>query len=165
MPDLRFAVEDSPTDEEAASYVAALQQMEAQQAEPCTVKVGPFSLFVLIGTLQLSLRHPEFGGSSSAEIVRDILQVLREPFRGTPGEILVKMGDQPELDRQGTTTKKDHFVIQPDGGGPVIALACPKCREVVFCDDAEFAVKSSLAHAGACGTSDITVIELLPPAG
>lgn len=54
------------------------------------------------------------------------------------------------------------FDVDPDV--PLIALACPKCREVAFYTSATAATRSSLHHATQCGTDTIRIIEVMEPA-
>lgn len=46
---------------------------------------------------------------------------------------------------------------------PLIAVACPVCREVALYDDAAVAARISVSHGLACHASTVIVAELLPP--
>jgi hypothetical protein len=48
-----------------------------------------------------------------------------------------------------------------DHDGPVMGVACGKCRKVAFSPTPETAVQSATEHAVYCGSSDMVIVELL----
>jgi hypothetical protein len=86
------------TEHEAVEYIASLYWLEAEPGhDQATIKIGPASAFVLIGALQLAMRHSDTAGRTRA-MLAEIIDQLRPLFAGTPGAALLELGDQPELD-------------------------------------------------------------------
>lgn len=58
------------------------------------------SLFVVIGTLQLAMRHPQFRRTPSARSVRQIIDQLISgiPENCPASRELARLGDKPEYD-------------------------------------------------------------------
>jgi hypothetical protein len=58
------------------------------------------SLFVVIGGLQLALRHPEFRKTPSAKLVRKIIDLLISgiPDNCPTSKELARLGDNPKYD-------------------------------------------------------------------
>ena len=83
---------------EALAYVEELARIEQDpDHQKATIVMGPFTAFTLIGTLQLAMRHPDFS-AAQAGLIRDVIGQLRPLFAGTPGEVLLRMGDEPAFD-------------------------------------------------------------------
>lgn len=83
---------------EAIKYVTLLAQTEQDpRHERATIKIGPFTAFTLIGALQLATRHPEFS-PDQARLIGQVIDQLRPLFAGTPGEVLLGLGDEPAFD-------------------------------------------------------------------
>lgn len=87
-------------DEAAAlGYLGQLVDLEQRGARN-DVKVGPYSLFTMIGALQMVLRHPDLG-TTTRRVITDLVEQWRVPFNGTPGEPLINMGYDPAFDGDG----------------------------------------------------------------
>ena len=89
----------SPAAEAAAvAYLADLYEIERDaDYVPAVLCLGPYSAFLIVSGLQLATRHP---GMSPAQrrFITDIIDQLRPLFAGTPGEALIRLGDDPEFD-------------------------------------------------------------------
>jgi hypothetical protein len=84
---------DPRDDPDTITYLATLAALE-NAGERTTLAIGPYSAFTIIGALQLALRHPQLG-----DVVRGIVGGdLRTLFDGTPGEALIRLGDDPAND-------------------------------------------------------------------
>lgn len=97
-----------PYDEEAGmAYVYRLLELE-QAGERNQVTIGPYSLFVMIGAMQLVIRKPDIGGT-----VRDTLIGLigqwRAPFDGTFGAQMIDLGYDPAFDGDGKPNSYGSF--------------------------------------------------------
>ena len=82
----------------AVAYLADLYEIEGTAAyAPAVLCLGPYSAFLVISGLQLAARHP---GISPAQrgYLADIIDQLRPLFAGTPGEALIRLGDDPAND-------------------------------------------------------------------
>jgi hypothetical protein len=83
---------------EGVEYVMNLALLEREPGHAkATLTIGPFTAFTLIGALQLATRHPEFS-PDQARLVRKVIDQMRPLFAGTPGEMLLKLGDEPAFD-------------------------------------------------------------------
>jgi hypothetical protein len=83
---------------EAIAYVARLAVIERTPGhDKATIMVGPFTAFTLIGALQLATRHPDFS-AVQADLVGSVIDQLKPLFAGTPGEMLLGLGDEPAFD-------------------------------------------------------------------
>jgi hypothetical protein len=86
------------SEREGIAYIAELYRIEADpDHERAVVFMGPASAFVAIGAWQLAMRHPDFS-DAHRQLVGALIDQLRVIFRGTPGEVLLGLGDQPEAD-------------------------------------------------------------------
>jgi hypothetical protein len=89
----------TPHEEDIVKAIAELALAEINgTAEPCNVSIGPFSMFQLIGALQLALRHPNMPAS-----IRDtILQIARSFAtcfnEGTTARAAIEAGFNPAND-------------------------------------------------------------------
>jgi len=84
------------TDAEATAYLAELHRLETA-GERTTLVIGPWTAFVMISALQLATRHPDLSPAMRADIGAFIDQA-RSWFTGTPGEELIRRGDDPRQD-------------------------------------------------------------------
>lgn len=83
---------------DAVAYVAELTKIEQTPGhDRATVKMGPLTAFTVIGALQLATRHPEFPPAQAAR-VNAVIADLKRLFAGTPGEVLLGLGDEPAFD-------------------------------------------------------------------
>jgi hypothetical protein len=71
--------------------------LSEQEGERATFQVGPFTLIVLIGGLQLATRHPHVVGENR-KIMLGLVRDLGVFFKGTVGEEIVNRGSHPEWD-------------------------------------------------------------------
>jgi hypothetical protein len=86
------------TEHEAVEYVASLYRLEREPGhDRATLLIGPASAFVLIGALQLAMRHPDMADRTRAMLAA-VIDQMRPLFAGTPGAALLELGDRPELD-------------------------------------------------------------------
>lgn len=82
----------------AVAYLAELYEIErAAGYIPAVLCVGPYSAFLIISGLQLATRHPGMSPSQRA-FLADIIDQLRPMFAGTPGEALIRLGDDAAND-------------------------------------------------------------------
>lgn len=88
---------DDPAEAEYLSYMLRLRKEEAAGARQ-EVLVGPYTALTLIGGLQLATRHPSMPPRVRAELLA-VIDQFRPWFVGTPGEQIIDMGNDPELDR------------------------------------------------------------------
>jgi hypothetical protein len=80
------------------AYLAALYELERDpEHDQAALFVGPYSAFVMIGALQLATRHPEMS-PTHRRFLAEIIDQLRPLFAGTPGEALIRLGDDPAHD-------------------------------------------------------------------
>jgi hypothetical protein len=103
---------------DALAYLMRLADLEEQQPdERATITVGPFTAFTLIGALQLAMRHPGFSPVQT-DLVGQVIDQLRPLFAGTPGEQLLRLGDDPAFDipRDCTHPLGPHSPACPPGG-------------------------------------------------
>lgn len=85
-------------DLEAVEYLKSLYEIEQDPShEQAVIYLGPWSGFVMIGALQLATRHPDMSGTQR-ELITSIIDQLRPMFDGTPGEQLLRLGDDPAAD-------------------------------------------------------------------
>lgn len=77
--------ESTTTDHHRAMALAELARAElAGQAELATVRIGPFTAYVLVGLIQLACRHPELPDSQlrAAHCVADpLIAMFAGPLR------------------------------------------------------------------------------------
>jgi hypothetical protein len=87
----------TPTVEELTEYMKQLAALEADGAR-ASIEIGPFSAMILVGALQLATRHP---GTTETQRARmnHLVEQFRPWFVGTPGEDIMRMGADPELDQ------------------------------------------------------------------
>lgn len=87
-----------PDDPDAAdlAYVHELLTLE-QDGAHSDLRIGPWSLWVLISSLQLTLRHPELSGTVR-DTLADMIGQFRVPFNGTHGAALIDQGFSPVYD-------------------------------------------------------------------
>lgn len=97
----------TPADERAAvAYIAELYEIElAADYVPAVLCIGPYSAFILISALHLAARHPQLAQSQRATLAR-IVDQLRPMFEGTPGEALIRLGDDPANDIEQTGKRR-----------------------------------------------------------
>lgn len=88
---------ERPTEAELIEYMNELHDLEVQGARR-EVVFGPFTAMVLIGMLQLATRHPSVP-ERQREQVAAVIDQFRPWFAGTPGEHMIDMGNDPELDQ------------------------------------------------------------------
>lgn len=71
---------------------------EAELAgERSTVSFGPHTALVVIGALQLAIRHPEVTDHMREQLGR-VIEGFRPWFAGTLGELIIDLGNDPEQD-------------------------------------------------------------------
>lgn len=85
------------TEGEFVEYLARLRDLEVA-GERQYVAFGPYTAMAVIGALQLATRHPSMTDGQRAELAA-VIDQFRPWFEGTPGEHLIDMGNDPELDR------------------------------------------------------------------
>lgn len=86
------------TEEEAARYIGMLYQLEqGPEAQTAIIHLGPFTAFVMIGALQLAMRHPDFS-EMHADLITQVINQMKPLFKGTLAETILELGDHPELD-------------------------------------------------------------------
>lgn len=86
-------------DREAIAYLARLYEIERDpDHERAVLFIGPYSAFVMIGALQLATRHPDMS-PTHRQFLAEVIDQLRPLFTGTPGEPLIRLGDDPANDR------------------------------------------------------------------
>jgi hypothetical protein len=86
----------------ATEYLRALAELEMSGAgEVIGLEMGMYSLFTVIGAVQLALRNPHLAEESPgvAQHLREVVEILREPFRDTPAWEIIQTGDNPDFDR------------------------------------------------------------------
>jgi hypothetical protein len=84
-------------DAETVAYLKQLHDLEAA-GERTTLALGPWTAFVMIGALQLATRHPQMTPDHRA-LIGQVIDGLRPWFDGTPGEALLRLGDDPAYDQ------------------------------------------------------------------
>ena len=86
-------------DEQVMKAIADLAQAEISgTAEPVTVRIGPFSMFQLIGAVQLALRHPNMP-ASVREMVTNLAREFATCFNeGSIARQVVEAGFDPDND-------------------------------------------------------------------
>lgn len=92
-----MTLDPDPAEAEYLSYMLVLRREEAAGARQ-EVPFGPYTALVVIGALQLATRHPNMAPSLRAELL-GVIDQFRPWFVGTPGEQIIDMGNDPELDR------------------------------------------------------------------
>jgi hypothetical protein len=86
------------SEREGIAYIAELYRIEATpDHERAVVFMGPATAFVAIGAWQLAMRHPDFS-DAHRQLVGGLIDQLRPLFAGSPGEVLLGLGDCPEAD-------------------------------------------------------------------
>lgn len=83
-------------DAEAVAYLKHLYDLE-EGGERTTLVIGPWTAFVLIGGLQLATRHPGMSPTQKATL-DDFIAQAATWFTGTPGEALIRAGNDPGQD-------------------------------------------------------------------
>jgi hypothetical protein len=83
-------------DRDLLDYMKQLWNLEAG-GERTTLAIGPYSAITLIGGLQLAMRHPEMG-HGTRDVLAEFIDQLRPLFAGTPGEELIRRGDDAAFD-------------------------------------------------------------------
>lgn len=86
-----------PSEAEAVEYVTRLARLEMGGAPKAVIRMGPFTAFTLIGAVQLAMRHPDMSPENS-RLLAAVIDDLRPLFAGTPGEMLLGLGDEPAFD-------------------------------------------------------------------
>ena len=84
------------TEADAVAYVRQLAELE-QEGARSELSLGPFTAFTLVGALQLATRHPEMS-DTQRQLIGNIIDGMRPWFDGTPGEELLRAGDDPARD-------------------------------------------------------------------
>lgn len=88
----------SVSEAEAVEYIKRLFELENDpDSQKAVITMGPFTAFSLIGGLQLAMRHPDFS-PVQADLMNRLIDQFRPLFRGTPGEQLLELGDDPAYD-------------------------------------------------------------------
>ncbi len=90
------AVAEPEYDPADTEYVRSLIEAEESGEGQALLVAGPYTTFLLMGALQLVLRHPDIGPQVK-EHLRDLLDILCRFFDGTHGEDLIRRGDRPLL--------------------------------------------------------------------
>ena len=85
------------SDAEAVAWLARVAALEDDGEQTITLVIGPFTAFTMAAGLQLATRHPRMSPSQRA-LIGNVLDVLRPFFAGTPGEALIRAGDDPARD-------------------------------------------------------------------
>lgn len=116
-------------DDTVVAYLNGIARDEQQYPENCRIPftAGPFTTFVMIGALQLAMRHPNMN-EWQREMLRQVTDQLKEPFRDTPVWDLLNRGDDPAND------------VPSDGGQPEVApsfdaVPCPACGSLRWVAD------------------------------
>lgn len=86
-----------PDEAELLAYMEQVHDLELD-GERREVAFGPYTALVVIGMLQLATRHPGITDRQRVE-VGAVVDQFRPWFAGTPGEHIIDMGNDPELDR------------------------------------------------------------------
>lgn len=86
-----------PTEAEMVTYMRSAQEAEKAGARQSAL-LGPFTTLVMIGALQLAIRHPSMDDSQRKQIL-SVIDGFRPWFADTLGEQIIDMGNNPELDR------------------------------------------------------------------
>jgi hypothetical protein len=89
---------EPPTEAELTAYMMRLQAAE-QSGERQQVVFGPYTALMMIGALQLALRHPAVNEGTLPEQIRAVIDQFRPWFVGTIGEYVIDLGNDPEQDR------------------------------------------------------------------
>jgi len=83
---------------EFSEYVRVLLELE-QEGTSTTAKIGPWSAFMLIGLVQLALRHPDVAGSAGlTRVGHGFIDQCTVLFANTPGEEIIRRGFLPQYD-------------------------------------------------------------------
>ncbi len=88
------------TEQQLIDTVAKEQRENLPPDWELPVHLDVTSLFVVIGTLQLALRHPEFRKTPSAKAARRIIDTLISgiPDNCPASKELARLGDNPKFD-------------------------------------------------------------------
>lgn len=79
-------------------YVMSLADIERDpDYDPFSIRIGPFSTIVMVGMMQLAMRHPDLV-ERHKDIARQIIDQIAVLFAGTPGEVLIARGWAPGAD-------------------------------------------------------------------
>jgi hypothetical protein len=90
-------VTGQPTDSAAVlAYVHGLMDAE-RSGERVTIRLGPWSAFLLVGWLQLIVRHPDTD-EMHAGVATAFGRQIATWFAGTPGESMLAMAENPAFD-------------------------------------------------------------------
>ncbi len=81
---------------DALVYVRRLLELE-QAGEQSELRMGPFTAFTVISALQLATRHPGMS-EHQRSMIGAVIDGMRPWFAGTPGEELIRAGDDPARD-------------------------------------------------------------------
>lgn len=126
----------------AVAYVGRLVDLE-QAGERNDVRIGPYSLFTMIGAMQLVLRHPDLPGGTR-RVLTGLVEQWRKPFDGTAGEPLINMGYDPSFDGDGRPNCAGTFEAWLEAKYPdPVGRACIEASENDL-RDAWFAGRASL---------------------
>jgi len=87
-----------PDEAAVLAWLDGLRRLE-RGGERTTLVIGPWTAFILIGVVQLAMRHPRLPPDQRRVAAEWIAQV-RTLFDGTPGEAIIAVGDRPENDVQ-----------------------------------------------------------------
>ena len=88
---------ERPSEADLLEYMLVLREHEVGGARQ-EVVIGPYTAMLLIGALQLATRHPSMPDQTRAQLGA-VIDQFRPWFAGTPGETIIDMGNDPELDR------------------------------------------------------------------
>jgi len=108
---------------EAIKYIKTLAELEREPgSERAMLAIGPFAAFTLVGALQLAMRHPEMS-PRQRWLLSNIIDQLRPLFAGTPGQVLLELGDDQtcDIDRACKYPIGPHAPGCPPGGHPGFA--------------------------------------------
>ena len=86
---------------EAAVIIGRLIKLE-RAGERTEMLIGPYSAFILVGMLQLAMRHPAYRDEPTgrmARIIRSLGDQFGAQFEGYPAGELLKKGWDPANDR------------------------------------------------------------------
>ena len=101
----------SPINEaDLLTYMHHCRELELA-GERQSYQIGPFTTLVMVGALQLAMRHPSMTAEQLAQIGQ-IIEGFRPWFAGTLGEQMIDLGNLPAFDRE---SHSGHNHVSPGG--------------------------------------------------
>lgn len=84
-------------DDELITYMARLSDLE-RAGQRIQIAVGPYTAMLLIGALQLVLRHPDMRPTTT-KALRGMIAQLGLAFPDRIGQEMIRRGNRTEFDR------------------------------------------------------------------